>query len=719
MLAVVGIAPNGLNDTLVLKNGHLAAVFQISGKDYTGMDDNLMSQYHRARNEAIRQLPPNVIVTAHIRRVKESQLESESIRNNEIAEAINRRWHARFKFSYRNKHYLAITTTEAGLLDELAALQSIGRNKALRAETILEEASRELKSRLSDYRPRRLIGDNLCSFLSSYLNAKELYQRHANFFQDLLSGADIVFPDNKPYQIFEGASIRYAAWLSIKSYEDNTTSKMLDEILRLQCEFTIYSQWQTVSTDKAFAILDDKRRTAQSWMRYSDETEAEFAEFIQRIESKEVGLCYFTFALQVKADSLDELDQGGAAKYLTGCQNSDVTSPIVTYREYNGVCKNLIDVANLNVILNYRTMTRLGDKTLEVKGCQYDDQNVSLEATYEGCEQRHDFLVNKTFEQERLYYLYNGERNYATGCRDSETVYNHYLTTATCSHQNANGKVIVNKRIAYNQADGTVGYATNCKPVSDELLIEQEFCDYEHDFIVNQSYRQERDYFLDPVTKERVYLTNCSRANQNFPHKEESDGWVHDDSNLRSSLRVRLYFIDTTISQTDKIYPNGDSYYNSEQTVPYANKGTFARASNPVTVNDLSLTYSNTVYRWNNNVLNISLATPYASGSVYSGGNSYQYCAYQTGDCYSDGDHTNCSSIYVVNSSCFARDIGFGVYCGYKDESNYYYGEAMNYCYIRKGYAKIAKIEYINDYLRPDGSIYSLPSGESFYQVQP
>jgi type IV secretion/conjugal transfer VirB4 family ATPase len=320
MLAVIGIASNDLNDTLVLKNGHLAAVYQISGKDYTGMDEAVLQTLHKVRNEAIRNMSSNVIATAHIRRVKEADRFSADLHQNEIADAINKRWTARFRFAYRNKHYLTLTTTNGDILDELAALQSFGRNKALRAETILEEASRDLKSRLSDYRPRRLKDDDLCSFIAGYLNGKPCYQRHINFFDDLLSGADIVFPENKPYQIFEGANIRYAAWLSIKSYEDNTTAKMVDEILRQQIELTLYAQWQTIAADKAFKILDDKRRTAQSWMRFSDETQAEFDELFTRIEAKELNLCYFAFAIQIFGDSLEELES-----------NIDAITSIVEY----------------------------------------------------------------------------------------------------------------------------------------------------------------------------------------------------------------------------------------------------------------------------------------------------------------------------------------------------------------------------------------------------
>jgi hypothetical protein len=392
-------------------------------------------------------------------------------------------------------------------------------------------------------------------------------------------------------------------------------------------------------------------------------------------------------------------DLGSAPKYLTGCQNSDNSSPIVTYREYNGVCKNLINVAALSVTPNYRTMTRLGDRTLEVKGCQYDN-NVTLEPTYEGCAQRHDFMTNKTFEQERLFYLWDGERNYVTSCRDSAIAYSHYLTTATCQYQNANGKVIVNKRIAYNQSDGTVGYATNCKPVSDELLIEQEFCGYEHDFVVNQSYRQERDYFSEPITGERVYLTNCARTNINFPHREETNGWIHDDSNLRSKLKVRKYFVDTTISDTHKVYPNGLDFVEG-LPVPYANKGMITRLKQDFgVIKDRSIRFSNNIYTWDSKTLNVSFPTP-AESTLYIGYGD-NLCGYTLNNSFNP------------TSKCKSYEVGLGSFC----TSGIISGSLEGSCYVGIYTAHIVEQQNIIDYLRADGSTYSVEL-DSWYQVQP
>jgi hypothetical protein len=401
-----------------------------------------------------------------------------------------------------------------------------------------------------------------------------------------------------------------------------------------------------------------------------------------------------TYTLRVKeSDQCVDGDSSSIYETAQGC-------PQIT--DYN---RSIVSISTRKYALPSGNETR-------VVPCAQTGQTAALVKTYEGCEQRHDFLSHYTFEQERYYFLWQEERNYVTDCRDSEIKYEHYLTTATCEPQNATAKLIAHKRIAYNQSNGTVGYATACQPVSDEIKIEKEFCEYEHDFVVNQSYRQERDYYIDPVSLNRVYLTNCSRTNLNFPHREESDGWIHDDENLRSLLRVRKYFIDTTIN--DKIYPNGVDYYESEQTVPYANKGTFTRVKQDLgAINDGTIALSGGVYKWSDNVLNVSLAPPVTSGFVYSGKSGGLYCAAHT----NNSDSGSSMTTYTVGSSCAALDKGFGVFCANEDGGDLL-GFGGAYCFINKGYAHIAQMKREIDYLRPDGSTYSVEQ-DTWYQVQP
>jgi len=308
MLQIVGILPNGDKDTFILKSGHLAVVYEILGKDYTGLDDNQIIQLHSIRNEAFKHLPSNVIATIHSKRIRETIEDSYAFSDVKVAKEINEKWNKKFQHSFKNRHYLVLTTTNSSMINELALLHSNKEDKGFRAKSILEETSRDIKNRLREYRAIRLQGDSLISFISSYLNGKEVHQKYSDIFGNLLGGCDLVFDREKNYHSFDGNKQIFSAWIGIKSYEDNTTQKMIDELMKFQFEFSLYCQFQNLTSEKALFILDDKHRTAQSWLRYSEDNEIEFNEIIQRIQNKEVSLAFTGFAIQIKAKNLIELE---------------------------------------------------------------------------------------------------------------------------------------------------------------------------------------------------------------------------------------------------------------------------------------------------------------------------------------------------------------------------------------------------------------------------
>ncbi|TLS71059.1 hypothetical protein FE243_07115 [Aliarcobacter thereius] len=301
--------------------------------------------------------------------------------------------------------------------------------------------------------------------------------------------------------------------------------------------------------------------------------------------------------------------QNGQKKWLNECGNSENTFELLLYKEYDQACKNKVDYVNLEVYENYRTLTRLDDKTIEVEGCKYEPQRQELKSTYEGCRKRNDFQNKTTYEQERFYFMKDGDRQYVSECRDSNISYKHYNTRATCDLKNNNGKVIVFERNAINLYDGTIEYISECRPISDEIKIEQEFVGYEHDFANGQSYRLIRDYYIDPITKVRNYLTNQVRDNVNFTHIKEAGNWEHDDNNKRSQRKLRIHFTDSVIKK--KIYPNGEGFQYSEP-VAYSMLFVGERTDNKITNASInSIRKNETGFTYNGILLDTSTFKPF------------------------------------------------------------------------------------------------------------
>jgi type IV secretion/conjugal transfer VirB4 family ATPase len=309
ILPIVGVMPSPAKDTLVLKNGHLAAIFQIQGKDYTGMDEEGAEMLHKVRNEAFKFVPENIVATVQSRRIRQISTATENLHQIETAEQINSIWEQQFSYSYHNRHFIILTTTNAAAIDELAAVRAYGGDKTIRSGMVLEEACTTLRQRLNEYNPRRLSGSELVSVLASYLNGRETHQRYTSYFGNLLTGANLIFPDDAQYQIFEDSKRRYATWIGIKSYSDAraTTQRLIDDILKLQMELTIFNQFQVIESKKALKIVDGQKRYASEWGRYNSDIDTELTEIETRLQSGEIALCNYGFTVQVRADSLDEL----------------------------------------------------------------------------------------------------------------------------------------------------------------------------------------------------------------------------------------------------------------------------------------------------------------------------------------------------------------------------------------------------------------------------
>ncbi|OCL86255.1 VirB4 family type IV secretion/conjugal transfer ATPase [Arcobacter porcinus] len=308
ILQIVGIYPNGEKDTLILKNGHMAIVYQVFGKDYSGLDMEQLRALHKSRNDAFKMLPENVIVTVHSRRIKEEETSFSAFSDIKIAKEINTLWNSKFDYSYKNKHYIVIVSSNASIINELSLLYSEKDKSSIRAIDTLEEASRELKSRLKEFKVKRLKDDSMISFFASYLNGKEVNQKYTNIFNHLIGGCDLTFNRDENYHTFDGNKQIYSAWVSIKSYEDNSTQKLIDELFKFQFEFSLYCQFQNLTKEKAYSMIDDKHRSARTWLRFGEDNVLEFEEAIQRVQDKEISFCFTAFTIQVKAKSKEQLE---------------------------------------------------------------------------------------------------------------------------------------------------------------------------------------------------------------------------------------------------------------------------------------------------------------------------------------------------------------------------------------------------------------------------
>lgn len=231
-------------------------------------------------------------------------------------------------------------------------------------------------------------------------------------------------------------------------------------------------------------------------------------------------------------------NSSGAIVSEKSCTDTGDTAPIK--RDYEAGCQKMVDYDRRLAYPRYTTYAVLAGERIEVDGCTVDmDKGIDVLASFEGCSVRHDFPAKRSVQQEFLYYVEGGKQVPVSECMDSNLSYEHYLTTTTCTPtvDQANGHVWINKRVAYTKPDGTVDFASDCKPQSDSAVpIETEVCEnkYEHVFNVGQSYLRTREYYVDDKGV-RQYISQCTRDTTTaFEHKYTMDGCevIHDDEHL-------------------------------------------------------------------------------------------------------------------------------------------------------------------------------------------
>ena len=296
------------NEIIQLKTGHASMVYSIKGRDYTGLSSDELKQLHADRTAFVRFLEPHISVSIFSKRIREEDESSHNeIFDNEIAEEINKEWSKQFETSYRTRHYVVLTTTNPGMIDQLAA--DSGETKKDRQIINLREAAQKTEQRLSQYHPRRLKEDDLVSFWASHINGREVRQTTAKgYFSEMLAGANVLFPEGKKYMVFESSKDRYAAWIGIKAYEGDSTEKVIEELLHQKAEFTIYQNWRTMGLGAINRMLADKERMTKSFMRSGIVAMAEIEEATTKVEAGDITFCRYVLGIQVFGNSPAELE---------------------------------------------------------------------------------------------------------------------------------------------------------------------------------------------------------------------------------------------------------------------------------------------------------------------------------------------------------------------------------------------------------------------------
>lgn len=293
--------------TMTTKNGNYCRVILVDGIDYTSYSLEDAQAKSRLRMNVLKSIPETIHINFHSLRVHETtKFEESENHTNQIASEIANIWSKKFESTFATQHYIVLTTGKETALDELDILIK-NADRDVNRISDLEEACIMVRKLLKELNPTYLDRSGLSTFFGNILNCtnKRLVLPISNF-DDYLHESTIEFPLAKPYMTFENGSKRYSMVLSIKFFESDTNTKMLDEILHLKSEFRICQYAQKLSKTTAMNMIKDREKTVQGFMDNSSTATVQLEELLERIQNDEVVLMRYNYTVYCYADSAEE-----------------------------------------------------------------------------------------------------------------------------------------------------------------------------------------------------------------------------------------------------------------------------------------------------------------------------------------------------------------------------------------------------------------------------
>lgn len=168
------------------------------------------------------------------------------------------------------------------------------------------------------------------------------------------------------------------------------------------------------------------------------------------------------------------------------------------------------------------------------------------------CEYRFDFANNKAIKQTQFYYVDNENKVQNVGdCVDlvgAEYEAELYKDDTRCSLEHIDKDYNGGKasffvtQILFRGIDGLIHEATDCIAYGN---VKEELVEHIKDDVARTAQRVVNQYYIDPYTNEKVYLTKGVRTDAIFNYVENACGdWEMDDVAKQGKKRTEIVFYD-------------------------------------------------------------------------------------------------------------------------------------------------------------------------------
>jgi len=295
----------------ITKDGDLAYVVELFGKDYTGLDEGSMLNLFNTRRGFFNELPSRVTVSHHSHRIKQTLFLDECQFSNPHAAEIGKKWYNWFDTTYRTKHYLMFTISYESTLERLrkGAEKLVKKSRAEDRQT-LKDCVDLCLNRLSAYDPSLLQGDDLASYWAWLLSGYPVKQKCPDdgVITGLLSRSTLQWPSFKDYQIYRNSAGEiYSSWLYIKLPANVSNEEFFNALFQVQQKFSIYQTFTKLEKGTAHKRLKERDRNIKGYMEDAENHEIEVASAKAELQADNLNFMYHRFSIEVLADTLEEL----------------------------------------------------------------------------------------------------------------------------------------------------------------------------------------------------------------------------------------------------------------------------------------------------------------------------------------------------------------------------------------------------------------------------
>lgn len=317
--------------TLQDKNDHLIQIIKVNGLNSVTQGDRILDAYKKRINHMLKNISSEFALYSYELRRK-NQHYSDGNFENGYAKDLNDRYRGKVLSSslFMNEIYLAVITKQPeGIINKGFSFitqffrkfdEQAKDNYLRRRHQELCEMTQKLMNTLSGYG---------CELLSVYERDGTKYSAPLEFVSTILNGCHYAYPvvnmdvaevlprkrltfDHRSGTVAlrsPDGSHNYAAMLAIKGYASATETGMLNEISKLNCEYTITQSFRFYDRQSAKGKLRDQQmEMAQSKDESISQTD-EIDESFDEAASGEVALGQHHFTLCLYSDTPEELNR--------------------------------------------------------------------------------------------------------------------------------------------------------------------------------------------------------------------------------------------------------------------------------------------------------------------------------------------------------------------------------------------------------------------------